>query len=484
MTIWRPDISASSGPIYLAVANAIEADIRSGALSVGQRLPPQRELAYQLGVTLGTITRAYREAERRRLLRGETGRGTYVAPEEMEVSPLIPREDRSSDLDLARNFAYPHLNPDLSKGLSRLARTPGIDRLNGFVPSEGLGSHREAGADLFEIFRLGADPSNIALTCGAQHGIQVLLQALFRPGDAIAVDEFTYPSILNSAPRLGLRLVPVPLMRNGAGHFLSMDPDALTAAAIGQNVKGVFLMPNMQNPTTHTMTLEERQAIVDVARKFGLKIIEDDPYSPFVEDKPFAIGMLAPELTASIASISKLVSPGSRIGYVHVPRSYGNSVRNLIGESTWMASPITAELIAGWVRDGTLKRTIARKREANLKRYQMARKILGDAFQGGPDKVFAWYRLPSAAAPGGQGRSFSSDSLEADLARTGVAALAARYFHPVERTSGHAPAPYMRLTFGSITGDIEFRRALTLLKEAVDRSQSLTELHSSQGPIA
>ncbi|WP_417687213.1 PLP-dependent aminotransferase family protein [Roseibium sp.] len=456
MTIWCPDISAASGPIYLAVADAIEADIRAGVLSTGDRMPPQRELAYKLGVTLGTVTRAYREAERRRLLKGETGRGTYVAPAEIEASPLIPREERSNELDLARNFAYPHLNPNLSKGLARVARTPGIDRLNGFVPSEGLSTHRQAGAKLFDLFRLDADPSNIALTCGAQHGIQVLLQALFMPGDAVAVDEFTYPSILNSAPHLGLRLVPIPLQRDEAtGDFLAMDPDALAAAARTEGVKGVFLMPNMHNPTTHTMTLEERQGLVEVARHHGLKIIEDDPYTPFVGNCPFAFGMLAPELTASIASISKLISPGSRIGYVHVPRAYGNTVRNLIGESTWMASPITAELIAGWIRDGTLRRTLEKKVKANAERHRTARKILaGVPLQGADDKVFAWVGLPKGADP---------VAVEASLAHQGVAVLSSRYFQVREK----APRPFLRITFGSIVGQREFEAALMRTRDVI-----------------
>ena len=76
--MWIPNIEAAGGPIYLAIADALEADIKTGALAQGDRLPPQRELAYQLGVTLGTITRAYGEAERRRLVKGETGRGTHM----------------------------------------------------------------------------------------------------------------------------------------------------------------------------------------------------------------------------------------------------------------------------------------------------------------------------------------------------------------------------------------------------------------------
>lgn len=469
MTMWCPDLSAVSGPIYLAVADAIEADIRSGVLAVGTRLPPQRELAYQLGVTLGTVTRAYREAERRRLLRGETGRGTYVAPAEIEASPLIPREDHTGELDLARNFAFPHLNPDLAKGLARVSRTPGIERLNGFVPSEGLAHHREAGARLFRLFRLSADPSNVAVTCGAQHGIQVLLQALFRPGDAVAVDAFTYPSLLNSAPHLGLKLVPIPMLRSSQGGFLSMDPEALGRAVVAEGVRGVFLMPNMHNPTSHTMSLAEREALVEVARRHGLRIIEDDPYTPFVQEELPALGTLAPELTASIASISKLLSPGSRIGFVHVPREYGSAVRSLIGESTWMASPITAELVSGWISDGTLKRTLQEKRQANAARFAAASEMLGPGrLEGGADKVFGWLHLDP---------EMDSGAVEAELRLRGVAALSSRYF----QTSERRPAPFMRLCLGSIAGEIEFRTAIARVAEVLAAPQ--VQARELNGPV-
>src|SRR5262245_2490322 len=78
MTIWVPDLSNLRGPRYLAIADALASDIRSSRLSPGDRLPTHRELAYQLGVTVGTVTRAYGEAERRGLIGGEVGRGTFV----------------------------------------------------------------------------------------------------------------------------------------------------------------------------------------------------------------------------------------------------------------------------------------------------------------------------------------------------------------------------------------------------------------------
>jgi DNA-binding transcriptional MocR family regulator len=462
--MWIPNIETESGPIYLAIADALETDIKAGALAQGDRLPPQRELAYQLGVTLGTITRAYGEAERRRLVKGETGRGTYIASETQKVSPLTPREDEPDSCDLARNFAYPHLNPSLSDGLVRMARTAGIDRLNGFVPSEGLKAHRETGVLVFKDYGLEADPARVAVTCGAQHGIQVTCQALFRSGDALAVDRFTYPSIFSSLASLGLKPVPVPALTRADGGFGAMDPEALAHAARVHGVRGVFLMPNMQNPTTHTMSVAERENLVEVARRHDLKIVEDDPYTPFLPESLPAFGALAPERTASIASISKVCSPGSRIGFVHVPATFGDSIRNKIGESTWMASPITAELIAGWVREGHLFKTLRLKRKANRTRFLNARDLLAPHFlQGDVNKVFGWLRLPETV---------DADALQAALSHQGISVLSSRYFQGKE----HAPAPYLRLTFGSEESDERFRWALACIRATIDQLADLPEL--------
>ena len=92
MTSWSPDL-ATDKPRYIAIADAIAADLKSGRLKVGDRLPPQRQLAWQLGVTLGTITRAYQEAERRGLLSGEVGRGSYLRSPEPDIPIIVDSAD-------------------------------------------------------------------------------------------------------------------------------------------------------------------------------------------------------------------------------------------------------------------------------------------------------------------------------------------------------------------------------------------------------
>ena len=101
MTKWRPQWDRADRPIYEALANALARDVESGRLSVGDRLPPQRELAEALGVTVPTVTRAYSLAARRGLVGGEVGRGTFVRP-------AIASDTDSGLVDLSINALPPH----------------------------------------------------------------------------------------------------------------------------------------------------------------------------------------------------------------------------------------------------------------------------------------------------------------------------------------------------------------------------------------
>src|SRR5688572_14550040 len=102
-TMWRPRLDRKSAPLYLALADAIAGDVQSGKLRAGDRLPPQRDLADALGVNVTTITRGYTEADRRGLVRGEIGRGTYVRPPAFAV----PQMQAAGLVDLATNALLP-----------------------------------------------------------------------------------------------------------------------------------------------------------------------------------------------------------------------------------------------------------------------------------------------------------------------------------------------------------------------------------------
>ena len=137
MTIWLPDLSQHSGLKAQKLANAIGADITAGRLQPGEQLPPQRELAYQLGISVGTVTRAYAEARRRGLVDGQVGSGTYVrrfdAPETLDViqpqanHPTIAPEQPA--VVLSERFNFPLMRLALDKELQQfVASGRRIDR--------------------------------------------------------------------------------------------------------------------------------------------------------------------------------------------------------------------------------------------------------------------------------------------------------------------------------------------------------------------
>ena len=139
MTMWLPDIEHRRGPVYRAIADAIDEDVQKGALRAGVRLPPHRDLADHLGVTVTTVTRAYAEASRRGLTSGHVGRGTYIRGNEPD-----DRVPESAPFDLSINILMPdrevaNLQPRVFQ-----RRVLPWTQILGYVPAKGHVRHRQA----------------------------------------------------------------------------------------------------------------------------------------------------------------------------------------------------------------------------------------------------------------------------------------------------------------------------------------------------
>lgn len=147
MTIWTPNLQSREGPRYQALAEAIGEAIASGELPAGSRLPAQRDLAWRLGVTVGTVGRAYLLAEQRGLLSGEVGRGTFVRPPlPAAEAALLGSEPEAAHIDLTHNApAGGGHGPALAATLTALGRHNDLSGLLGYAPSVGHARHRAAG---------------------------------------------------------------------------------------------------------------------------------------------------------------------------------------------------------------------------------------------------------------------------------------------------------------------------------------------------
>ncbi len=391
MTIWSPSLDPAAEPKYQALLDALDRDIDAGILPPGTRLPTQRQLANSLGVAIGTVSRAYALAEQRGLLSGEVGRGTFVRRRESGLHEGANDEgDDPALLDLSKGrLVRDPGEPSLRRSLEALSRRPDLDRLVDFYqPAAGMARHRAAGASWVARSGLETDPDRVVITSGAQHAAAVVLAVVARPGDVVLTEEVTYAGIKALAGLLHLQLRGLPLDQHG------LMPDAFEAACRTGSPRALFCMTNLQNPTGRTMPLSRRREIAAIATAHDVALIEDDVNGFLPADPLPPLAQLAPAQTYYISGTSKSLAPGLRLGYVVAPPHRVERIAATIRASTWLTSPILAELVTGWIESGEADEMVAWKRSETAARHTLAEEILAPWLSPGPVSFHRWLPLP------------------------------------------------------------------------------------------
>lgn len=393
MTIWQPMLSGQSGPKFRQISDAIRESVADGRLPVGARLPPQRDLAYALGVSLNTVSRAYADATDRGYVAGEVGRGTYVravraAPPTLKLNDLT--RPSTGPIDFSRNLPCPsHADRVLARTLGELSQSSTLGSLLDYQLKGDQDHHRVAAAAWLGRTGLTIDADNIVFTSGAQHGIMVALLATTGPSDIVLTDELTYAPIKVMAHHLGLRIVPV------ASECGLLSPGALDDVCEQVASRVLYSLPTLHTPTTATMSSPHRKAIAEVARKRGLTIIEDDVFGFLPPERPPPLAEFAPERTIYLTSVSKSLAPGLRIGYIQAPLDKVQAIRSAVNLSNWMPPPLMVEIATRWIEDGTADELNQFQRGEAAARQSMARDILPDSMLNtDPHGFHAWLRLP------------------------------------------------------------------------------------------
>lgn len=448
---WLPRLSEQAGPKYLAIADALEQAIRTGALRPGERLPPQRDLAGQLNVDLTTVTRAYGIARDAGLIEGAGRMGSYVR----NATAAAPSIDEPSDtgMNMPPQPGFSLLPDAIRTGVASLLRAGGQSPLLQYQPSGGGLHDRKAAAAAFGARGMASTEDDVVITSGGQNALHAIFGTVLAAGDIVCAGSHTYPGMLALAARFGLRVQPL------AGDAEGLDPDALAAAAgAGAGAKAIYIVPTNDNPTTATLGLERRHAIADVARKHGLTIIEDDAYGqlPAAPLPPLAI--LAPERTWHIASVSKIISPVLRVAHVRAPSSrdawrLGADVH----ETAVMAPPLNAALVSAWMRDGTFARLVEAVRHEGIARQRIAAPFLaGLDHAAHPEGYHVWLQLNGAASAA----ELASTVRPAGLSIVPGEAFAVR--------KGEA-APAVRISIGGAIDHERLRRAFERLEALIRR---------------
>jgi DNA-binding transcriptional MocR family regulator len=321
--------TGGDGPLYAKVLGALQHAIEDGTLAPATRLPSERDLAQELGISRTTVTTAYRELESRGLVRGHVGRGTFVcAPTQAEDAPFAwrgkvsTRVQRNSDRDF-HDLLLDSVNPAL---ISFAAGCPAVDcfpfdeyqriaqqvmkrdalRILGNAPAEGQPALRRALAS-----RLDVKPENVLVVSGSQQALDLLARCLLDPGDTVLTERPAYVGAIRSFRSAGASLVGWDVVRG--------DLDELEDLILRYRPKLFYVNPTFHNPTGRTLSLRERRDLLKLCARYRLPVIEDDAYRELYYDAPPPQALRELDehnIVIYLNTFSKVMAPGLRLGWI------------------------------------------------------------------------------------------------------------------------------------------------------------------------
>ncbi len=471
-------------PVYQQIVQALIHDIQRGRLLPGTFLPSSRELASTLGVNRKTIVLAYDDLIAQGWLAPDGTRGTIVsdalpelAPQLSPIPPLdIGYEGASPEFkihpsadplpafventDLTFDDGAPDsrlLSPDvLSRAYRTALRQAARGNWLGYGDPRGSPILRETIANMLTAHRgIVATADNICITRGSQMAIFLAARILVRPGETAVVEALSYSPAWEAFRAAGASVVGARLDDNG------LDVEDLEALCRKHKVRALYLTPHHQFPTTVSLTPQRRLRLLDLAGQFGFAVIEDDYDHEFhFEQQPLLpIASYAPRRTVYIGSMSKLLLPGLRVGYV---AAAPDVIRLMANETVIIdrQGNVPTELaVVELIESGELQRHARKALQVYLRRRNAFAELLRENFGKAVDfKIPAgglsfWLKFGDPAV---------LDAIEKDAPKCGVRFLPSRSF---------AIPPYqqrgLRLGYASLTPD-EATEAVRRLRRSAD----------------
>lgn len=396
-TMWRADLGTKSGPKYRRVADTIRGAIDAGTLKVGTKLPPVRELAYQLSITPGTVARAYSVLTDEGILTAEVGRGTFVAAKMLPVQDdvwsrklhLFETQDPKHVSLFSPRIADMGQVAAIREALRKIADCDPHKLLN-YPTRDAYEPVREAVAKWISTAPIGpVRERDIVLTHGGQNGLMITMQACLRgPNPVIMVEELAYAGFRRAADMLRANVVGVAMDEQG------IRPDILELMIRKTGATVLCTSPEVHNPTGLFTPLERRLEIVEVARRHNVHIIEDDCYRLGEAQAP-SYRSLAPELAWHVTSLSKLLTPAIRVGFVVAAQGGVNMLRRSAEYSFFGIGQHTAELTRLLLTDPRMPQLMQDVREEMGRYVRVAVNALGGFdISWKRDVPFIWLRLP------------------------------------------------------------------------------------------
>jgi len=417
----------SSVPYYLQIRNQFKELILSGFLKPDTKLPPTRQLAYNLKVNRNTALTAYDELEADGLVHSHIGQGTFVS----DISEFMERREKvgkkkfnwsnhlSSEIDERTLFslvqlyrtcisktkisfggAHPddELYPiDLVKRCFNSILREEKGEIFRYGPIEGylpLRKHltkklRNMGVELME--------EDVFITSGSQQALEITSRSLIEPGNYIITEEPTYTGALSIFNMLRAKIIGVPMEQDG------LNIEFLEEILKKYNPKFIYTMPNFQNPTGITMSIGKRKRLLFLAEKYNVPLIEDDVSGDLRfegEDLPSLKALDRTRQVIYISSLSKELIPGFRVGWVVLNESIKDRFIALKQMEDLATNTISQAILYKFCSRGYLKTHLRKTRRVYRERRDTMLKSIKKSFpknieilrpKGG---LFIWVKFP------------------------------------------------------------------------------------------
>jgi len=405
-------------PIYQKVYQHLRYQILSGEWPIGSQIPPERKMAEQLGVSRNTVVKAYAELEDEGFLESRMGSGRYVqalppatAPRRIDwqgmdqLGQLHPYPSHMADLLSVRihhphviNFAHGHggKHTFVSSGFADYVRQS-ADQLHSYYLSavQGDPELREQLVEWLGIEQISS-PEQVVITSGSQEALYHITRLLAKPGDVVATEMPTYFGSLQLFESLGLKIIPIPLDRDG------MRVDILEGVLARYRPRFLYTVPTFHNPTGYTLSLERRKRLLALSEQYQLPILEDDAYRHLHLDEeppPPLKSMDESGTVIYINTFSKLLFPGLRVGLVAASRPFIQLLAR-IKELSITTNSLGQLALAAYMRDQALGPHLTRvrgqyRKQADMMEQHLARLVpLGVRYERPHGGFYYWVSMP------------------------------------------------------------------------------------------
>ena len=460
-------------PMYLRIRDELRQRIVAGDIAVGSTLPPSRQLANDLKVSRITVTNAYDELKAEGLIDGKVGSGMFVLPAQYWLSTMtkgrktviesysawqqnlsaieITRREKSLSMILPQSTIPVSLNfgvgtgdtslfpiVDVRKIVSEILDKGDATALN-YEAYQGFLPLRQVLTRYLRQQSIIVDAEEIYITAGSQQAVQLVIEALLKPGDCAIVENPTYSIVLSLFESRGIKVIGIPMDNEG------MKDDLLEAEIQKKSPKLIYTVPTFHNPTGTVMSPMRRSRISALANRYGVPVLEDD----YIRELRF-FNPIPPPIAAwdkhgdiiYVGSFSKSLFPAIRLGYIVARGPIQNRLLYLKRVSDLGSSALLQRIMYHFLESGKLQKhwrrlsRIHNRRQAAMIRALRNHFPAGSSWQSNDGGLWLWIRVPPKV---------SVATLLESCIRSGV------YFSPGE-THFVEPndQPYIRLNFAAL----------------------------------